>query len=310
MYKLPDGHPGTMGRRWYTEILRNLLAYFEWCDEIQSDTLEFTRSVTIAMLQMDADKRPSARKCLEECQRLRAGLAHNKDRVGGIGADTLKPAHPNRSSPPNSLDDSEGDEVGTNPSSTARWNDGGMSEAGREPQNFRKEDTAIMTNHSKASESLLGRKSPSLSSVSEEDLYDPSSALPWPPSIGGGKLYDPVNVIPWHTSIGGGTLYDPGRTLSSVRSTSKTETGARSISDTSMKGRRNSDASAEGTGEDGSVTPGRRAPYHPGNEVAAPGRGYFPPSPWVSSPNKVRSGKSEPSRRQRKIAARRSARGP
>ena len=32
--------------------------------------------------------------------------------------------------------------------------------------------------------------------------------------------------------------------------------------------------------EDGSVTPGRRAPYHPGNEVAAPGIGYRPVNPF------------------------------
>ena len=310
MYRLPDGHPGTMGRRWYTEILRNLLAYFERCEETQKDTLEFTRSITISMLEMDADKRPSAQECLQKCQRLQADVAHNEDQVAGIGEDTLKPAHPNRSFPPNSLDDSEGDEVGTSSSSTVRWHNEGMSEAGREPQNFRYEDTATITHHSKASESLLGSISSSPPSVGEEDLYDPSNALPWPPSIGGGKLYDPANVIPWHTSIGGGTLSDPGRTISSVPSTSRTETGARSISDTSMKSRRNSDASADGTGEDGSVTPGRRAPYHPGNEVTAPGRGFFPPSPWVFSPNQVRSGKSEPARRQREQAARGSARGP
>ena len=310
MYKLPDGHPRTMGRSWYPEILSNLLAYYELCKEHKDDVLEFTRSVIIVMLQMEADERPSARKCLEKRQRLRVSLAHTTDRDAGIGANTLRKAHTNGSFPPNALDESDGDEAGAETSSTARWNGGGMLEAGREPQNFRNEDRATVTDHGKAEESLLGSIPSSLPSVGEEELYDPSSVLPWPPSIDGGKLYDPANVIPWPASIAGGTLYDPGRTVSSVPSTSETETRARSISDTSIKSRRNSDASAEGTEEDGSVTPGRRAPYHPGNEVAAPGRGFFPPSPWVSSPNQVRSGKSEPSRRQRNKSARRSARGP
>ena len=60
---------------------------------------------------------------------------------------------------------------------------------------------------------------------------------------------------------------------------SETETRARSISDTSMKSRRNSDATAEWTEEDGSVTAGRRASYHPGIEVVAPGRSFSPPEP-------------------------------
>ena len=46
-----------------------------------------------------------------------------------------------------------------------------------------------------------------------------------------------------------------------------------------MKSRRNSDATAEWTEEDGSVTAGRRASYHPGIEVAAPGRSFSPPEP-------------------------------
>ena len=274
MYELPNGHPGTMGRSWYPAILSNLLAYYEWCKEDKGDALEFTRSVAIAMLQMDAGKRPSARKCLENCQRLRTSLDHTEDRDAGIGANDSEKAHPNGSFPPNALDESEGDEAAAKTSSTARWNSGGMSKAGREPQNFRNEDRATVTDHEKTAESLLGSISSSPPSVGEEELYDPSSILPWPPSIGGGKLYDPANIIPWSASIRE-TLDDAGR-----------------------------------TGEDGSVTPGRRAPYHPGDEVAAPGRGFFPPSPWVSSPGLVRSGKSEPSRRQGNKPARRSARGP
>ena len=310
MYELPDGHPATMGRRWYTEILSKLLAYYKWCKKSKRDTLELTRSVIIAMLHMDADERPSAQRCLEDCQRLRTSFAHNKDGDARIGVKTQTIAHPIGSFPPNSLDDSEGNEVGAKTSSTARWGAGGISEAGREPQNFHDEDRATVTKAGKTGESLLGRISFSTPSIGEGELYDPSSVLPWPPSIGGGKLYDPANVIPWSASIGGGTLYDPGRTFSNVPSTSETETRARSMSDTSMRSWRDSDAPIEGTGEDGSVTPGRRAPYHPGNEAASPGRGYFPPSPWVSSPNQDRPGKSEPSRRQRIRPARRSARGP
>ena len=42
----------------------------------------------------------------------------------------------------------------------------------------------------------------------------------------------------------------------------------------SKKSPRDSDASAKDVEEDGSVTPRRRAPYHPGNEAASPGLGY------------------------------------
>ena len=299
-----------MRRKWYQEVLSGLEAYYVGCKERKADTLELTQFVIIAMLQMDADERLSARRCLENCPRLPTSLAHIEAQDASSGANTRSKARSNGSFPPDALDQSSIDETGAETSSTARWNGEGMSEAGRESQVSRNKDRATPTSHGKASESLLGSISPSPPSVGQEDWYDPSSAPPWPPSIGGGRLYDPVNVVPWPTSIGGGTLYDPGRTHSNVPSTAETETGARSISDTSMKSRRNSDASAEGTGEDGSVTPGRRAPYHPGNEVAAPGRGFFPPSPWVFSPNQVRSGKSEPPRRQREQAARRSARGP
>ena len=308
MNGLPNRHP-TMGRKRYQEILSRLEAYYLKCKKYGASTLELTQLVIIAMLQMNADERLSARRCLEDCQRLRTSLAHTTDRDAEIGANTPRKAHSNGSFPPNALDDSEGDEAAAKTSSTARWNGGGMSEAGREPQNFRNEDRATVLDHSKAEESLLGSIPSTPPSVGEEELYDPSRVLPWPSSIVGGKLYDPANVIPWPASIGE-TLYDPGRTVSSVPSASETETRARSILDTSMNSQRKSDASAEGTEEDGSVTPGRRAPYHPGNEVAAPGRGFFPPSPWVSSPNQVGSGKSEPSRGQRNKPARRSVRGP
>ena len=307
---LPDGVPGTNGRRWCEKVLSRCRKYCQWCEDVNaSDALKLTEFIGTAMLHMDPNKRLSARECLENYRYLWIGLSDSEDSKAGSGANTPTQTHPNGSFPPNPHSESEGNEADAETSSTARWNGGGTSEAGREPQNFRNEDRATVTNHGKITESLLGRISSSPPSVGEEELYDPSSVLPWPPSIGGEKLYDPANVIPWPASIEE-TLYDPGRTVSSVPTTSETEMHNRSLSDTSMKTRRDSNASAEGTEEDGSVTPGRRAPYHPGNEVAAPGRGFFPPSPWVSSPNQVGSGKSEPSRRQANKPARRSARGP
>ena len=308
---LPDGVPGVNGRRWCEKVLRRCTKYYQWCKDMNaSDAVKLTEFIGTAMLHMDPHKRLSAQECLENYQYLWVGLSDSEDSKAGSGANTPTPTHPNGSFPPNPHIESEGNEAGAETSSTAQWNGGEISETGREPQNFHDEDRATVTNAGRTGESLLGRISFSPPSVGEGELYDPGSVLPWPPSIGGGKLYDPANVIPWSASIDGGTLYDPGRTFSSVPSTSERETRARSISDTSMKSWHDSEAPAEGTGGDGSVTPGRRAPYHPGNEVASPGRGYFPPSPWVSSPNQVRSGKSEPSRRQRNRPARRSARGP
>ena len=304
---LPDGHPGTLGRKWYEEVLSNLLAYYQRCKKRGGDALKLPRFVTISMLRMDADERLSARRCLESCQHLWESLAHTEDWEARRGEKTLVKAHPNESFPPHTLDNSDGDETGAETSNTVRWDGGGLSETGREPLEFRNEDRAAVTGHGKAGESFLGSLS-SLSSVGKGELYDPSNILPWPLSIGGGTLYDPTNVVPWPASISGGTLYDPSRAISSVPSTFKTEMHAHSISDTRQKSRRDGDDSVEGIEEDGSVTPGRRAPYHPGNEVAAPGLGYLPPSPWVSSPKPFRSATSEPSRKQPRRAARRSAR--
>ena len=343
---LPDGVPGVNGRRWCKKVLSKCKEYNQSCKDMEAtDALQLTEFIGTAMLHMDPNKRLSARECLEDYQDLLVCLSDSEDSKAVSGANTPTQTHPNGSFPPNPHNESEGDEAGAETSSTARWNSGGTLEAGREPIHYRNEDGTTVANHGKAGESLLSSISFSPPSVGEGELYEPSSipfspssvgegelyelgsipfsppavgegeyypssVLPWLPSIGEENLYDPANVIPWPASIGGGTLYNPGRTFSSVPSSSQTETRARSISDTSMRSRHGSDALVEGTGEDGSVTPGRRAPYHPGNEVAAPGRGFFPPSPWVSSRNQVRSGKSEPSRRQRKIAARRSARRP
>ena len=307
---LPNGVPGMNGRKWCEKVLSKCRKYCQWCEDMNaSDALELTEFIGTAMLHMNPNKRLSARECLENYQYLWVGLSDSEDSKAASGANTPTQMHPNGSFPPNSHNESEVTEVGAETSSTARWNGGGMSEARRKPQNFRNDDRTTVKDHGKAKESLLGSISSSPPSVSEEELYDPSSVLPLPSSIGGGKLYDPANVIPWPASIGE-TLEVPGRTILNVPTTSETQTRAHSISDRSMTSRRDSDASAEGAEEDGSVTPGRRAPYHPGNEVAAPGRGFFPPSPWVGLPNLVRSGKSEPSQRQRNKPARRSARGP
>ena len=308
---LPDGFPGVHGRRWCEKIIKRCTKYYQWCKDMKaSEALKLIRFIGTAMLHMDPNQRRSARECLEDCQYLWVGLSDSEDSKADSGANTPTQTHPNGSFFPNPHNESEGSEAGAETSSTARWNGEGMSEVGSEPQDFRNEDRATVTNYGRAGKSFLGSILSASPSVGEEELYDPSSVLPWLPSVDGGKLYDPANVIPWPASVGGGTLYDPGRTISSVLSTSGIESRARSISNTSIKSWRDSDASAEGTEEDGSVTPGRRAPYHPGNEVAAPGRGYFPPSPWVSSPNRVRSGESEPSQGQRKKPARRSAREP
>lgn len=124
-----------------------------------------------------------------------------------------------------------------------------------------------MTSFDKARDLLLGSLASPTPSIGERKLHDSRSFPFTPASIVEERIYDPANVIPWPTSSAKGVLYDPGRVISSIPSTS-------SVSDASTKSRRDSDASAKDVEEDGSVTPRRRAPYHPGNEAASPGLGY------------------------------------
>ena len=283
MDALPNGTAGMNGRQWCEKVLNRCLRYYQRCERMDAgDALDLIIFITNSMLQMDPDKRLSARKCLDEHQYLWDGLAHIEDRDVGSGANSPIQTHPNRSFPPNSVDDSEGDELGEETSSTARWNSGGTPGEGSEPQDFRNEDRTIVANKGKARvSSPPGRYS----------LY--------PPSNGGGKIYDPSHIFPWPPSSAGGTLYDPGRVITGTPSMSETGAHTPSTSDASIKRRRDSsDASAKYVEEDGSVTPGRRAPYHPGNEVAAPGLGYFPVNHWVrsrvSNGKRIRSSVSEP----------------
>ena len=138
--------------------------------------------------------------------------------------------------------------------------------------------------------SLQGSLFPSPTHVDGGKIYDPSNVIPWPTSISGGIIYHPDVTHP--SSIEKGTLYDPGRVISSVLSMSETEEHRRSISEGSIKRRRDSHASAEGVEEDGSVTPVRRAPYHPGNKVAAPGLDHWMSS-RTSNPKRIKSSVSD-----------------
>ena len=265
MAGLPDGHPGN-GRKWYKELFAILLAYHRQCVQIlaEGDALDFIRFVKTALLQLKPDKRLSARKCLEDYQELLQRLAHNIDLDAGSGANTPTQAHPHGSFRTNSLEASEDNDAGEETSRTAQSNDGGTPEEGRE---YRNEDRPTMTSFDKARDLLLGSLASPTPSIGERKLHDSRSFPFTPASIVEERIYDPANVIPWPTSSAKGVLYDPGRVISSIPSTS-------SVSDASTKSRRDSDASAKDVEEDGSVTPRRRAPYHPGNEAASPGLGY------------------------------------
>ena len=281
MDALPNGTSGMNGRLWCEKVLNRCMRYYQRCERMGADdALDLIIFITNTMLQMDPDNRLSARQCLDEYQYLWDGLAHIEDRDVGSGANSPIQRHPNRSFPPNSVDNSEVDEVGEETSSTARWNSGGTPGEGPESQDFRNEDRTIVAKSDKARVPSRG------------------SFFPQPPSNGRGKIYDPSHIFPWPPSSAGGTLYDPGRIITGAPSMSEIGAHTPSTSDASIKRRRDSDASANDVDEDGSVTPGRRAPYHPGNEVAAPGLGYFPVSRWVrsrvSNGKRIRSSVSEP----------------
>lgn len=277
LFGLPDGYPWWSGRKWYKEVFARLMAYYQrYVKQPESEVFRLIEFIKDAMLQMDADERLPARKCLESFQHLQETFAHTEDRDTRSGSKIPTRAHPKESFHPNSHSDSVSDETDEDTSSTVRWNAGATPEEGREPQSIRNEDRASVTNVVKAGEPLL------------------RSLSPHPPSFGGDESYDPNNLISGPPSIGGGTLHDPSRITPEGPPMSEPGAQANSTSDASVKRRRDSDGSGKGVEEDGSVTPGRRAPYHPGNEVAGPGLGYFPPSPWVGSRKRIRSAVSEP----------------
>lgn len=259
MFGLPDGYPGASGRKWYQEVFARLMAYYQrYVTQPKSDIFGLIRFIKDAMLQMDADERLSARDCLESLQDIQGNLAQTEDRDARSGSNVPTQVHPSESFHPNSDSDSESDEADEGTSSTVRWNAGATPKEGREPQIIRNEDKSTVTNVVKAEGSLLRSRSPN------------------PPYFGGEENYDPSRI-----TSEGPPMSEPGAP-------------SHSISDAIEKRRRDIDASTEWVKEDGSVTPGRRAPYHPGNEVAGPGLGYFPPSPWVSSRKRIRSAVSEP----------------
>lgn len=277
MFGLPGGYPGASGRKWYQEVFARLMACYQcYVKQRKSNIFGLIQFIKDAMLQMDADERLSARDCLESFQDLQESFAHTEDRDARSGSNVPIQVHPIESFYPNSHSDSDVDEADGDTSGTVRRNTGATPEEGREPQIIRNEDKSTVTNVVKAEEPLL------------------RSLSPHPPSFGGEESYDPSNLISGPPSIDGGTLHDPSRITSEGPPMSESGAQARSTSDASVKRGRDSDGSEKGVEEDGSVTPGRRAPYHPGNEVASPGLGYFPPSPWVSSRKRIRSAMSEP----------------
>lgn len=277
LFGLPDGYPGASGRKWYQEVFARLMVYYQqYVKRPEDEVFKVIRFIKDAMLQMDADERLSARDCLESFQHLQQRLAHTEDRDARSGSNVPTQVYPNESFQPNSHSHPVSDAADEDTLSTVRWNAGATAEEGREPQNARNEDRVTVTNVVAAEESLLRRLSPH------------------PPSFSGEESYDPNNLISGPPSIGGGTLHDPSRIISEGPPMSEPGAQAHSRSDASVKRQRDSDGSGEGVEEDGSVTPGRRAPYHPGNEAAGPGLGYFPPSPWVGSRKRIRSAVSEP----------------
>ena len=289
---LPSWRPGMNGRKWCEEVLRRCERYYWRCVHVNaSDKSELAKTVKNAMLLIEPDDRLSARRCLEDYRNLWPDLKESEDSEAESETTTPTQAHPNGSFPPNPLEHSEGDDAGEETPRTARWNSGGTPNEGREPRYFRNEDRTTVTTHSVVGKSLQGSLFPSPTHVDGGKIYDPSNVIPWPTSISEGIIYDPDVTHP--SSIEKGTLYDPGRVISSVLSMSETEEHRRSISEGGIKRRRDSHASAEGVEEDGSVTTVRRAPYRPGNEVAAPGLDYFPANHWMSSrtsnPKRIKS---------------------
>lgn len=277
LFGLPDGYPGASGRKWYQEVFAKLMAcYQRYVTQPKSDIFGLVKFIKDAMLQMDADERLSARDCLESLQDLQESLGHTRDREARSGSKVPTQVYSSESFHPNSHSDSESDEADEIADSTVRWYAGATPEEEREPQSIRNEDKSTVTNVVKAGGLSLRSLSQHPSSFGGEENYDPSDLISGPPSVGGGTLYDPSRII-----SEGPPMSEPGAP-------------AQSISDAIVKRRRDSDASTEWVEEDGSVTPGRRAPYHPGNEVAGPGLGYFPPRPWVSSRKRVRDAVSEP----------------
>ena len=292
MDDLPDRRPGPDGREWCQEVFRKFIKYHWKCEVLLhmngDDDFELILLVKNAMLHMDPDDRWPAQKCLRCYRYLWKDLGIGEDADAGSGANTPTQANPNNSFPPPSLSTSEGDEAGEETAIIVHPN-------GRKPQLFRNEERSMVSAQSKAGSSF---RPPSLQSIGRGQVYDPS-VIPSLPSIDGGKTYDPSTVTHRSSSTGGGTLYhpgiihlpsigggklyDPGHFFPSIPSVSGITNHTRSISDGSIKRRRDSHASADGYYNDGSVTPGRRAPYRPGNEVAAPGLDYFPANQWANS---------------------------
>ena len=297
MDDLPDGRPSPDGRKWCKEVFSKFIKYHRKCEVLLhmngDDDFELILLVKNAMLHMDPDDRWSAQKCLECYRYLWKDLGSGEDIDAGSGANTPTQAHPHGSFHPPSLSTSNGDEAGEETSIIVRL-------IGRKPQHFRNEERSVVSAQSKAGSGVRGSFPPSLPSngggqiydptvvpsppsIDEGKTYDPSSGASSPPPIDGGKFYDSSTVIHRSPSSGGGKLYDPGHSFPGSPSVSAIQNHTRSISDGSIKRRRDSHASADGEFNDGSVTPGRRAPYRPGNEVAAPGLDYFPANQWANS---------------------------
>ena len=294
---LPDGRPGPDGQEWCQEVFRKFIKYHWKCEALRhmNGDIDFELILLVkdAMLHMDPDDRWSAQKCLRWYRYLWKDIGSGEDSDVGSGANTPTQAHPNGSFPPPALSTSVGDEAGEETSIIVR-------PVGRKPQLFRNEERSVVGAQGRARSSFRGSFPPSLPSIGGGQIYDPSivpsppsidggkaydlsSGASFPPPIDGGKFYDPSTVIHRSPSSGGGKLYDPGHFFSSSPSVSAVQKHTRSISDGSIKRRRDSHASADGKFNDGSVTPGRRAPYRPGNEVAAPGLDYFPANQWAKS---------------------------
>ena len=245
MDDLPVGRPGKNGRRWCEIVLSNFTRYYS--DIKGSDAFVFILLIKNAMLRMNPTERLSARRCLEDYGHLWEDLGRGDHLDAGNGVHTPTQAHSNRSFVPDSLGTSECDDTEEATSIIVGPNGEDRAEKGREVRMFRNEDRTTVV-HDKARTAFQ------------------SGLDPGPPSIGGAQLYDPAHEF------------------ASVPSMSESGMHGRSTSDGNIKRRRDSHASAEGA-DDGSVTPGRRAPYRPGHEVAAPGIDYIPANHWLRDSN-------------------------
>ncbi len=196
-----------------------------------TEVSELVLFVTEAMLQLDADDRWSAQRCLAH-PTLWKDLDCDGNSDAGDGAKTPTQAHPNGSSTQSVSESSGDDEAKEAGSLTIRKNGGGNRRDGQAPQDLSNEDRPAVRSRDTVEEFPSGPLIRGPTSEPFDESIEP---------IGGGAPYEPAHVEPYLDFV------------------SDDEADEASVADANVKRKRGSQPSTVGNEEDVS------------GEVAAPG---------------------------------------